>query len=300
MIVFAVIVTYNAMRRNWIHNCLMSIKNSTIPIKTIVVDNGSVDNTEDFIIKEFPDVVWMPQNKNLGFGQANNIGIKYAIDNKADFILLLNQDAKVFPDTVEKLIKQSDNSSIISPLHLNGDGTKLDLGFLNGLCLSSCNIINNTLVKHKVDDVIEVDYVNAACWLIPVEIINVLGGFNPLFFHYGEDDNYIHRIHYHMLKIRVVTDAFMIHDRKEHGNEKIYNNKRLRRDFILIETNINLNWKQRIREKLKLFKKCYFKYLPLKLYFPPLYTYELLRTSFLNFKFRKSRNIEIRKNKNWL
>ena len=39
--------------------------------------------------------------------------------------------------------------------------------------------------------------INAACWLLPEKIIREIGGFNPMFFHYAEDINYLHRLHYH-------------------------------------------------------------------------------------------------------
>ena len=93
--IFTVIVTYNAMQSNWIDKCLRSLQNSTIASTAIVVDNGSTDGTCEYVPNTFPDAVWLPQNKNLGFGQANNIGIRYALKNNADYILLLNQDATI-------------------------------------------------------------------------------------------------------------------------------------------------------------------------------------------------------------
>lgn len=58
-------------------------------------------------------------------------------------------------------------------------------------------------------------FVNAAAWLLPVSTINTIGGFDPIFFHYGEDNNYCQRILYHNLKIGVVLGTFIRHDREK-------------------------------------------------------------------------------------
>ena len=74
MIIYAIIVTYNAMRRSWIERCLDSLRGSSVPVTPIVIDNGSTDETRTFVPQRYPEAVWLPQEKNLGFGQANNIG----------------------------------------------------------------------------------------------------------------------------------------------------------------------------------------------------------------------------------
>lgn len=68
----------------------------------------------------------------MGFGKGNNIGIRKAYDAGADFVFLLNQDAWIESDTIEKLIEvanQNTEYAIISPMHLNGNGSSLDHNF---------------------------------------------------------------------------------------------------------------------------------------------------------------------------
>ena len=100
MNIFAVIVTYNAMHRNWADRCLQSLEESSVPVTSIFVDNCSVDGTRDYIPSRYPQVVWLPQDHNLGFGQANNVGIRYALNHGADYVLLLNQDAALSTDAL--------------------------------------------------------------------------------------------------------------------------------------------------------------------------------------------------------
>ena len=74
------------------------------------------------------------ENKeNLGFGRANNVGIKYARENGCDYVFLLNQDAWVEPDMMEKLISAAENYAdigVYSPIHLSADGERINMRLL--------------------------------------------------------------------------------------------------------------------------------------------------------------------------
>ena len=103
--IFVIVVTYNGVA--WIEKCINSIAISTVPSNVIVIDNCSSDETVFLIKENYPWVQLVENKENLGFGKANNIGIKYAIDSNADFVLLLNQDAWLEPDTIGKLLDAS-------------------------------------------------------------------------------------------------------------------------------------------------------------------------------------------------
>ena len=289
--IYCVIVTYNGIQ--WIDRCLQSIRQSSVPMVTIVVDNNSTDATLAHIQTQYPDVVVLPQESNKGFGQANNIGIEYAIRKKATHILLLNQDAALQSDTIQLLLQHDDGTHLLTPVHMNGDGSRIDDNFFQNTLL---NVLPG---KHSVK---EVPYVNAACWLLPAAIIGQVGGFNPLFYHYGEDNNYIQRLHYYHFGLRLVSDAIVYHDRKKHGNETLYQSGVLYRKLLLILTDINLTASQRwfkchkisIQEighsiKLHYFLVC------IKDYFVALY-------KLINHgkEIRKSRNIETTTLRAWL
>src|SRR5690606_31512456 len=64
-------------------------------------------------------------------------------------------------------------------------------------------------------------FVNAAGWLLSRNILENIGGFDPIFFHYGEDDNYCQRAQYHGFKIGIVPNAFLLHDREDRTPQKI-------------------------------------------------------------------------------
>lgn len=67
----------------WIDRCLSSLKSSTVPILTVVIDNCSSDSTIDYIKKNYPEVHLIINSQNKGFGQANNQGIEWAYKHGA-------------------------------------------------------------------------------------------------------------------------------------------------------------------------------------------------------------------------
>ena len=215
MIIIAIVVTYNGSQ--WIDKCFGSLINCTIPVKILAIDNASTDGTPDIIRKNFPEVEVIETGENLGFGKANNIGLKRVLDEKSDFAFLLNQDAWIEPDTINKLIdisKENPEYGILSPIHLNGKGDAIDRNFQNYLAPATTPIIISDLFLNKLTPIYTTTYVNAAAWLLTFECIKHLGGFDPLFPHYGEDDDYINRALFHNVKIGIVPDAIIYHDRK--------------------------------------------------------------------------------------
>lgn len=212
---YVVIVTYNGMK--WLPKCLKSCKG----YRSIVIDNASTDETISYIKENFPEVELFPQDKNLGFGQANNLGIKYALAQGAEYVFLLNQDAYLHDGCIDSLIeahKKHPEYGILSPIHLNGKGDRLDQNFSNYVTYrNNPDFYSHFVLNKPLQSIYDVPFVNAAGWLLSREILETVGGFDPIFFHYGEDDNYCQRAKYHGFKIGVVPIAFINHDREDRG-----------------------------------------------------------------------------------
>jgi len=222
MKIFAIIVTYNGYK--WYDRCFRSLRNSSIPIQIIVIDNASTDDTVSYIKKNYSEVILVESDKNLGFGKANNIGLKYVLERGFDYVFLLNQDAWVMPDTIEKLcyqMQQHPEYGILSPIHLNGTEKELDLNFSNYINAQSCPyLISDCIVSGKSKDKIyPVEFVNAALWLVSKSCMEKIGGFCPLFPHYGEDSDYVARLSYHKLKIGIYPLVYGVHDRPQGFSE---------------------------------------------------------------------------------
>jgi hypothetical protein len=88
--------------------CLESLRQvDYADFTTIVVDNGSNDGSVPAIRSAFPAVTILETGQNLGFSGGNNVGIRYALANKFDYLLLLNNDTVVAPDILKVLIATS-------------------------------------------------------------------------------------------------------------------------------------------------------------------------------------------------
>ena len=132
----------------WIDRCLQSVLDSSVPADIYVIDNGSTDHTQEYIQKHYPQVMFVQSKENLGFGRANNIGLQYALQKFYDYVYLLNQDAWLMPDTLEKLIavnRKFPEYGVLSPFQLQGNGQNIDVNFVSGVCAyqSNSRLIND-------------------------------------------------------------------------------------------------------------------------------------------------------------
>lgn len=216
MKVLVIIVTFNGMK--WVERCLSSVQSSKVKADAFVVDNGSTDGTQEYIINHFPNTIFQQSEKNLGFGKANNIGLQYAIDNDYDYVYLLNQDAWIFPETIECLIRimeANPDYGIISPFQMSADGYSIDSAFLSRMkSWDSYYSLVNDFYNGSVKEIYPVARVMAAHWFMTKKCIEIVGGFSPSFPHYGEDDNYSERVRYKGFKIGVVPKLKVVHDRQ--------------------------------------------------------------------------------------
>ncbi|MCB0340225.1 MAG: glycosyltransferase family 2 protein, partial [Bdellovibrionales bacterium] len=149
------------------------------------------------------------------FGIANNIGIKSALNSKAEYVFLLNQDAKIEPSTIRTLIHSSvENPSfgVLAPIAFNYDGTGLDPHCINYLCNNSCNYLSD-LVTNRSSSVYELPFYPAAAWLVSASALKQIGGFDPLFFMYGEDFDFAQRARRAGFKVGLVPHAKYFHHR---------------------------------------------------------------------------------------
>ena len=248
-----IIVTYNGM--TWLKKCLDSCKDNTV----IVVDNNSTDNTVKFIEGNYPNIKLFKQVNNLGFGQGNNLGISYALSQGAEHVFLLNQDAYIIDDCLEQLVStqiKKPEYGVLSPIHITASRDKLDKNFAEYVTYDNNNsFYSDFVLSQNLKSVYSVPFVNAAAWLLSKKMLLEIGGFDPLFFHYGEDNNFCQRVLFHNYNIGVVSNALIIHDRE---NRKVKTNlnpkEALRKKELILKAkwaNINTNEHNNIKKYKK-------------------------------------------------
>lgn len=213
--ILIIIVTYNAVK--WMDKCFSGFKDMPSAWEVVAIDNNSTDGTIEKIKEKFRFVRILDMKMNLGFGRANNEGLKIALNEKFDYVFLLNQDAWISVEDIQKLAElQSKNPEyyIVSPMHFNGSGTNFDFNFYNYVNKNRSTLFFD-LSRNSYNDLYEVKGINAAAWLLSRNCLGKIGGFSPSFFHYGEDDNYIDRVLFHKGKIAVSPLSVVYHDREQ-------------------------------------------------------------------------------------
>lgn len=244
MKVVAIIITYNSIL--WIKKCLSSLAASTKKLDVIVVDNASSDNTVNFIETNYPNVRVVKNKTNEGFAAANNTGIKLA-DTLflADHFFLLNHDAWIRKDTIEKLVKLSlkfPEYGVLSPIHLNATNQQLEYLFTSFISKSNDegrNLYSDLILKQPLQEIYDIHFVNAAAWLISRRAIKTVGLFDSINFpHYGEDNNYLQRVRYFNLKIGVVPSTFITHDTESRAGK--HNSKNFQSHLELKKFKVSL------------------------------------------------------------
>lgn len=255
---FVIIVTYKG--KQWYDRCFASLRESTIPMQTIVVDNASEDGSVEYIREHYPEIVLLENKENLGFGQANNLAMRYALDHDCDYVFLLNQDTWIEPDAIEKLVnvhQQHSEYGILSPMHLRADRRSLYMQLIDGNNNNPNKELLSDIYCGTLRDVYPMRFVNAAAWLLPRNTLEKVGGFDPIFVHYVEDVDYANRVHYHRLRIGVCPSARIVHDHQKTANpfspqvNKQRNHAML--TMRLIDPNVNTSL---FKQEFYLLKKC--------------------------------------------
>ncbi len=224
-----IIVTYNGEK--WIENCISSISNSAYQSDVFLVDNASTDTTLSILNKEKCFEV-ISLKENSGFGFANNLALKKAMQMNYDYFFLINQDVYVEPETLTQLIGFAEENSafgIVCPIQFNGKGSEIDFLFQNYI----------SLAKDK-NNYFEASFANAAAWLVSKKCIETVGLFHPLFNHYGEDKNYCNRTLFHGFKIGILKNTKVLHDRSQTQSlEKIIALSKIKLLTIFINPNFS-------------------------------------------------------------
>ncbi len=261
--IITIIISFNGSK--WIEKCLQSLRNSAVETDVLIIDNGSTDQTVELIQQHFSEVTLVQSKENLGFGAANNMGIQMALDNQYEYFFLLNQDTWVEDETIGVLhdsIINNPEFGIISPVHLNGQSSALDRNFEWYMREEIVPGLLENLHEGTLDKVLhEVPFVNAAAWMISRSCVINVGKFHPMFYHYGEDDNYVHRVLAAGYKVGVQPIVTICHDR-EYRDESLHPDdfeKLLYKDLALYLLNPAVGWtfrdyKRHVKKRVKLYR----------------------------------------------
>jgi len=192
---------------------LLKIKHNSFNYEIVLVDNGSPDGSIKIFNQEYKNnklIKILDTKSNLGYAGGNNFGIDYAIKNKFDFIVLLNNDVLVNPNFLEELLKESDNYDIIGPKIYFAPGFEYhkdryqrnDLGkviWSMGGQMDWSNIYGSNIGIDEVDHgqfekiTNKIDFISGCCLMASHQVFKTIGKLDENYFMYLEDVDFCQR-----------------------------------------------------------------------------------------------------------
>jgi GT2 family glycosyltransferase len=210
--IFAVILHYKG--RDLTYRCVLSLRGinkKDFSLEIVLVDNCSPQPVDKFK-EEFKDLVVLKNSQNLGFAEGNNVGIRYALKNGADWVLVLNNDTTIAPDLLIKLIKQGNlinQSGILGPkiyfapgfeYHKNRykQNQRGKVFWYAGGIIDWKNIYCfhrgvDEVDKGQYDKIEETDFISGCAMMVKKEVFEKIGLFDSRYFLYLEDVDFCQR-----------------------------------------------------------------------------------------------------------
>lgn len=221
MDVSVIIINYNT--RQMTAECIDSVfeKTKGVEFEIILVDNASTDGSKEFFEQD-KRITYIYNNENLGFGRANNVGIKVA---KGRNILFLNSDTLLINNAIKILSDYLDENPRVGACggNLYTKNLKPNHSYRR-IAPSITDEINTFFAKiptkiiygkneeyNHTNCPISVKYITGADLMIRIDVIRKVGTFDPRFFMYYEETELCYRIRKNGYKIMSVPNARIIH-----------------------------------------------------------------------------------------
>jgi N-acetylglucosaminyl-diphospho-decaprenol L-rhamnosyltransferase len=236
--VSVVVVAYNALP--WLERSLESVAGH----ETIVVDNGSADASVEVARRQGAQVI---EQENRGFGAGNNAGMRAA---SGDYFLLLNSDAWVVGDAIERLVEFAEahpEAAVVGPRLRGEDGTlqrsargfptlwRLATEYFFLRKLAPRSELLNALYAGGFDheEVREVEWLYGAALLVRRGAADAVGLFDESFFMFSEETDWCYRFRAAGWKVVFFPGAEVVHvGGASHGGRLYHENLRGHLRFI--------------------------------------------------------------------
>ena len=216
-----IIVNWNTKRA--LCECLNSINSDQINVQVLVVDNASVDGSQEMVRTEFPHAQLLCSEENLGFGRANNWALDFV---KAPYVLFLNPDTIVKQGTLDEMVEFMQTNLEVGGVGCkitdgNGDAQPLGLQtfptpfteFFKFLFISEKTISKfaKTEFYHDPDKSGVINKYPGCSLMVRTAVLNEIGKFDDRFFMYCEDVDLCKRINQSGWKLYYLSKAEVAH-----------------------------------------------------------------------------------------
>lgn len=196
--------------------CLDSLRQQTFrDFEVLLLDDASTDDSVERLRNAGDErVIFLPQKQNRGFAAVNNIGIRRALQDGVDWVMLLNNDTVCAPDMLEKLLAQTPPESVSCPKMLFMTPPD-EIWFAGGtLDRKTGKVVH--LGGHAKDgpafsEKKQVSFITFCCVLIPRSVVEKVGYLDEDLFMYCEDVDYCIRLTDAGIPMWYLPDAVLHH-----------------------------------------------------------------------------------------
>lgn len=224
MDVSIIIVNYNT--KDCTAQCIESIIKHTneVSYEVIVVDNNSVDGSQEYIKAKFSEVILIENKENYGFGKANNIGAKVA---KGKYLFLLNSDCIILENTIKVFFEYMESNISIASIGGNLIDSNCNLcpshGKFPTIFSEFMNIgfylifkryyLHNLAVGQTIEEgcINDIDYISGADIFIRKSIYDYFNGFDEKYFLYYEETDLYYRMKKYGFVSKLLSSQNIIH-----------------------------------------------------------------------------------------
>ncbi len=240
------VITLNWNNEEDTIECIKSLKNINYKnYKIVIIDNGSEEKSVSKIKRQYSEMCIINNEKNLGFAGGNNVGIKYAIDNGADYVLLINNDTTVEKDFLDKLVEAGESDKKIgiagSKILFWSEPNRIWFagGKVNRLKNKGVHMGLDEIDEGQYDEAKDVGYLTGCCLLIKREIVEKIGMLAEDYFLYYEDTDFSLRVKNAGYKCFYVPESKIYHkiSRSTKPGSPSYIYYHVRNGLVLAERN---------------------------------------------------------------
>ncbi|MDO4329866.1 MAG: glycosyltransferase family 2 protein [Lachnospiraceae bacterium] len=247
--VFIILVNYNNVSDTFA--CLESIqRNNYRNYEVVIIDNKSTDRScEQLRIKKYGlHYVLIVAEENDGFSAGNNIGIRYAIEHGADYVLLLNNDTLVDPDFLTELIGYQSNHEecavAVGKIYYAFERNTLWYagGSVSPVTTRTTHYEYGKQDAHEINNPIQVSFATGCYMSIRRAVIEDVGLLDEDYFLYDEDTDYSLRLAAKKKKIFYVPSSVIYHkvSASTGGGSDLSQYYQVRNHFLLIKKNLKM------------------------------------------------------------
>ena len=196
--------------------CLESLQKQTYRnFEIILLDDASTNDSVQQLQKHLTEnTVFLPQEANSGFAAVNNVGMRRALADGCDWVLLLNNDTVVAPDFLETLLRETPAGAVSCPKMLFLDPPD-EIWFAGGELDRATGKVKH-LGGHEKDgpafaEKKQVSFITFCCVLLPRQVVEEVGFLDETLFMYCEDVDYCIRLADAGVPLWLLPDARIWH-----------------------------------------------------------------------------------------